>query len=64
MDNSRDNTESIKRAIKQGDTASLISSLSAKDLKVLSALMKDKAARDQLLSSPEAKEIISKFLGE
>ncbi len=63
MDNSRDNTEKIKRAVQRGDTASLMSSLSAEDLKALSALMRDKAAREKLLSSPEAREIISKFLG-
>ncbi|MEE0928235.1 MAG: hypothetical protein UIG59_03500 [Acutalibacteraceae bacterium] len=63
MDNNSRHMENIKKAVQKGDTASLLSSLSPEDLKVLSALMKDKASRDKLLSSPEAKAIISKFLG-
>lgn len=63
MDNNSKHMENIKKAVQKGDTASLLSSLSPEDLKVLSALMKDKASRDKLLSSPEARAIISKFLG-
>ena len=64
MDNNRDAVEKIKEALRRGDTASLLSSLSQKDLQVLRSFMKNDAARKKLLASPEARAVISKFLGE
>ncbi|MBQ5910700.1 MAG: hypothetical protein IIW94_01660 [Clostridia bacterium] len=49
----------MKNAIKNADTASLMSSLSAEDKKVLDTLLNDDARRQEFLSSPEAKAIIS-----
>lgn len=51
-------TEAIKKA-STGDTASLISSLNPEEKELLSRLMKDKEARDKLLSSPEVAQLIS-----
>ena len=50
--------DAIGRASK-GDTASLLSSLNAEEKELLSQLMKDKEARDKLLSSPEVVKFIS-----
>lgn len=50
-------------AINKENAASLLSSLSPADREMFDQLMKDKAARDKFLSSPEALKIISQLMG-
>ncbi len=61
MDN-KINPEELKRAVGK-DPASLMASLNAEDRAMLNSLMRDKNARDKLLSSPEAKKLISWLYG-
>ena len=56
--------EELKKAILQGETDRLLSSLSDKDRENFNHLLKDKAARNQLFSSPEVKELIKSLLGD
>lgn len=54
----------LKKAVSQGNTDQLLSSLSDKDKENFNHLLKDKAARDKLLSSPEVKELLKGLLGD
>ena len=54
--------EYYEQAAKKGDVNSLISGLSDKDKQLLSRLMEDKTARENFLSSDEAKRIISELM--
>ncbi len=53
----------IKKAAVKGDASALMGLLSDKDKEVFAALLKDKKAREELLSSPEARLLLEKFLG-
>ncbi len=54
--------QDLLKAAKKGDVNSLISGLSDKDKQLLSRLMEDKTARENFLSSDEAKRIISELM--
>lgn len=66
MNNNRNlnglNEKAIKAAIKSGNKDVLLNSLSETDKEVLKSFMNNKEARDKLLSSPEAKALISKLM--
>lgn len=49
----------IKNAIKKKDAQSLLSSLNDEDKKLLDSLLKDEKARNEFLSSPEARMLFS-----
>lgn len=51
--------EQLNKAIKSGDAATLISSLSDEDKRLLDTLLNDEKARKSFLSSKEAGAIIS-----
>ena len=60
--NPQKKTQDLLKAAKKGDVNSLISGLSDKDKQLLSRLMEDKTARENFLSSDEAKRIISELM--
>lgn len=60
--NPQKNRQDLLKAAKNGDVNSLISGLSDKDKQLLSRLMEDKTARENFLSSDEAKRIISELM--
>ncbi len=73
MDNNNINTEKLFEAlkgnnknfnngIKNRNVNQLISALNDSDKKMLNALLKDKKARDELLSSPEVKQFLNTFI--
>ncbi len=51
----------LKEAVSRGDYASILSSLPKSDADEIAAIMKDKEARDKLLSSPQARELLSRL---
>lgn len=55
--------EGLKRAVKNGDASALLSSLNDKERETFNSLLNNKEARDKLLSSPEVKALLSRFLG-
>lgn len=55
--------DDIKDAINKKDTAALLSSLSDEDKKLLDTLLKDNKAREEFLSSSDARKIISALFG-
>lgn len=55
--------DEIKDAINKKDTAALLSSLSDQDKKLLDTLLKDDKAREEFLSSSDARKIISALFG-
>lgn len=55
-------SDDIKNAIKKNDTSALLSSLSDEDKKLFNALLKDEKARNEFLSSPQAKILLSTLL--
>ena len=55
--------EDIKKAARNADVSSLMGMLSDTDKRVFASLLRDKKARDELLSSPEAKSLFKKLLG-
>ncbi len=55
--------DDIKDAINKKDTAALLSSLSDEDKKLLDTLLKDEKAREEFLSSSDARKIISALFG-
>ena len=55
--------DDIKEAINKKDTAALLSSLSNEDKKLLDTLLKDDKAREEFLSSSNARKIISALFG-
>lgn len=55
--------DDIKEAINKKDTAALLSSLSNEDKKLLDTLLKDDKAREEFLSSGNARKIISALFG-
>ncbi|MBQ9768664.1 MAG: hypothetical protein IJW27_00520 [Clostridia bacterium] len=63
MSKKQDLSEDIKKAAKNSDVSSLMGMLSSTDKEVFASLLKDKKARDELLSSPEAKALFEKLLG-
>ena len=52
-----------KDAINKKDTAALLSALSDEDKKLLDTLLKDNKAREEFLSSSDARKIISALFG-
>jgi hypothetical protein len=61
---SKEETERLKKAVKKGDKKALMDSLSENDKEVLRSFMRDKEARDRLLSSPEVQALISNLFGK
>lgn len=55
--------DNIKDAINKKDTAALLSALSDEDKKLLDTLLKDNKAREEFLSSSDARKIISALFG-
>lgn len=55
--------EDIKKVARNADISSLMGMLSDTDKQVFASLLRDKKARDELLSSPEAKSLFKKLLG-
>lgn len=55
--------DDIKDAINKKDTAALLSALSDEDKKLLDTLLKDNKAREEFLSSSDARKIISALFG-
>ena len=55
--------EDIKKAARNADVSSLMGMLSDTDKQVFASLLRDKKARDELLSSPEARSLLKKLLG-
>lgn len=55
-------TQEMKNAIKNKDASALMSQLSDNELQLLNTLMKDKEARDNLLSSPKIKSMLNSLL--
>ena len=55
--------DDIKDAINKKDTAALLSSLSDEDKKLLDTLLMDNKAREEFLSSSDARKIISALFG-
>lgn len=55
-------TEEMKKAIKNKDASALMSQLSDSERQFLDTLMKDKEARDNLLSSPKLKTMLDSLL--
>ena len=53
--------ENLKKAVSEGNFSQILSSLPAEQANELSNLMNDKAARDKLLSSPQAAELFKRF---
>lgn len=51
----------LKDAVKNKDFGAILSSLPKNQADELQTLMNDKAARDKLLSSPQAQEILRKL---
>lgn len=58
-----DFNEKIKKATGGKDTAAMLSSLNYEERKLLDTLLKDEKARQEFLSSAEAKKIISMLFG-
>ncbi len=56
-------SDDIKKAARNADVSSLMGMLNDTDKKVFASLLKDKKARDELLSSPEAKSLFEKLIG-
>lgn len=55
--------DEIKKAAQKADVSSLMGMLSSKDKEVFNSLLKNKQARDELLGSPEAQELLRKLMG-
>jgi len=55
--------DKILKAAANKDTSALLSSLNAEERRLLDKLMSDEKARQEFLSSAEAKKIISKLFG-
>ncbi|MBQ8550286.1 MAG: hypothetical protein IKL44_05295 [Clostridia bacterium] len=53
--------ENLKKAVSDGNFSGILASLPADQAKELSSLMNDKAARDKLMSSPQAAELLKRF---
>ncbi len=51
----------LKRALANGNYNEILASLPKDKADELSALMSDSAAREKLLSSPQAKELLKRF---
>ncbi len=51
----------LRQAVAKGDYGSVLSALPPEQAAELSAIMSDKAARDKLLSSPQAQELLRKL---
>lgn len=56
-------TDKVKKAIANKNAGQILSSLSQEDRKKFEQLLKDKAARDKLLSSPEVKKLLDMLSG-
>ncbi len=51
----------LREAVSKGEYASILSALPKEDAAEIEKIMKSKEARDSLLSSPQAKEILSRL---
>ncbi len=54
----------LKKGIKKGDADQLIKSLKPEDARKLSELLADKEATRQLLSTPQAQQLMKKLFGD
>lgn len=53
--------DALKKAMEKNDYNAILSSLPENEAQELQALMSDKEARDKLLSSPQARELLRKL---
>lgn len=60
----KNDAERLKKAVQNGDKGALMDSLSETDKEVLRSFMRDKEARDKLLSSPEVQALITNLFGK
>ncbi len=54
----------LKNAAKTGKINNLIKNLNTKDAQKVQKVLSDKQAASKLLSTPQAKKLLEKFLGE
>jgi len=54
--------EALRRAAESGEIDKLLSKLSKKDSEKLQAVLMDKDAAEKLLSTPQARQLLEKFL--
>lgn len=54
----------LKKGVKNGDAEQLIKSLKPEDARKLSELLADKEATRQLLSTPQAQQLMKKLFGD
>lgn len=57
------NADSLKNAAAKNDAEQIINSLKPEDAKRLNDILKDKAATEKLLSSPQAQALLKMFMG-
>lgn len=60
----KNDAERLKKAVQNGDKGALMGALSETDKEVLRSFMRDKEARDKLLSSPEVQALITNLFGK
>ncbi len=63
MNKNEELSDKIKKALGNTDVSALLGMLSEKDKEVFSGLLKDKKARQELLASPEAQNLMEKLMG-
>ena len=51
----------LKAAVSKGELSSILSALPESDANEIKTIMSDKSARDKLLSSPQAQELLSRL---
>lgn len=58
------NPESVKEAMNSGKFDDLLDNLKSSDMKKIKKLMQDKEATEQLLSTPQAQELLKRIFNK
>lgn len=56
--------DQLKKSAQSGDLSGTLKNLSPNDAKKIEKVLTDKNAAEKLLSTPKARELLKKFLGE